>query len=153
MRDHTLTILSHPPETMMGLEGTGENRTQLTHSWCPSCSWMVYLHSPSVFQSLMLLSRDPLTIWRLSTEKATLSTSLECPMNRRVVFPVLRSHSRSVPSHDLGFRGPRQSPAPAPPRGSPRRSFWAHPESANCPSDEMTTSCTKWACPCSERSG
>ena len=36
----------------------------------------------------------------LSTEKATLSTSLLCPMKRLVVFPEFRSHSRSVPSHD-----------------------------------------------------
>merc|ERR1719258_717634 len=26
---------------------------------------MVYLHSPRVFQSLMVLSRDPETIWRV----------------------------------------------------------------------------------------
>lgn len=36
---------------------------------------MVYLHSANVFQSLMVLSRLPDTIWRLSAEKATLNTS------------------------------------------------------------------------------
>merc|ERR1719163_2048504 len=48
---------------------------------------MVYLHSPRVFQSLMVLSRDPETIWRLSAEKATERTSLSCPTKRRVVRP------------------------------------------------------------------
>lgn len=38
-------------------------------------TWMVYLHSANVFHSLIVLSRLPDTIWRLSTEKATLSTS------------------------------------------------------------------------------
>merc|ERR1719261_487865 len=85
---------------------------------------MVYLHSPRVFQSLMVLSRDPETIWRLSAEKATERTSLSCPTKRRVVRPVFRSHRRRVPSHE--------------------------PESANWPSDEITTSCTKWECPTSD---
>jgi hypothetical protein len=40
---------------------------------------------PLTNQRLMLRSRDPETIWRLSAEKATDSTSLECPMKRRVV--------------------------------------------------------------------
>merc|ERR1719265_2189508 len=61
---------------------------------------MVYLHSPRVFQSLMVLSREPETIWRLSAEKATERTSLSCPTKRRVVLPVLRSHRRSCPSHE-----------------------------------------------------
>ena len=127
VRFHTFTSLSQPPETMMGLDVTGEKRTHETHSVCPSCSWMVYLHSPSVFHSLMVLSREPETIWRLSTENATESTSLEWPTKRRVVEPELRSHRRSVPSHE--------------------------PESANWPSEEMTTSCTKCECPRSERWG
>merc|ERR1719155_8263 len=59
---------------------------------------MVYLHSPRVFQSLMVLSRE--TIWRLSAEKATERTSLSCPTKRRVVLPVLRSPRRRVPSHE-----------------------------------------------------
>ena len=39
----TLTYLSHPAETMMGLALLGENLTVETQSWCPS-SWIVYLH-------------------------------------------------------------------------------------------------------------
>merc|ERR1711879_532033 len=61
---------------------------------------MVYLHSPRVFQSLIVLS------W---------------PTNRRVVSPVFRSHRRRVPSHE--------------------------PERANWPSEEITTSSTKWPWP------
>ncbi len=60
----TLTTLSHPHDTMMGLVVTGEKRTQETHSLWPSGSPMVYLHSPRVFQSLMVLSREPDTIYR-----------------------------------------------------------------------------------------
>merc|ERR1711990_116209 len=82
---------------------------------------MVYLHSPRVFQSLMVLSREPETIWRLSAEKATERTSLSCPTKRRVVLPVLTSHKRRVPSHE--------------------------PERQNWPSDEITTSWTKWPWP------
>src|SRR5579859_4550313 len=98
-RDVTLTSLSHPAETITGLEGLGEKRTQLTHSPCPS-SVMVNLQSPSVFQSLIVLSRLPLTICLLSAEKETERTSLVCPMKRRVVLPVLRSQRRRVLSHD-----------------------------------------------------
>lgn len=47
---------------MMGLEVMGEKRTQDTHSEWPSGSPMVYLHSPRVFHSLMVLSREPDTI-------------------------------------------------------------------------------------------
>merc|ERR1712093_860375 len=82
---------------------------------------MVYLHSPRVFHSLMVLSRDQDTICLLSAEKATERTSLSCPTKRRVVRPVLRSHRRRVPSQE--------------------------PERANWPSEEMTTSCTKWPWP------
>lgn len=39
-------------------------------------TWIVYLHTPRVFHSLMDLSLDPDTICLLSAEKATLSTSL-----------------------------------------------------------------------------
>ena len=121
VRFQTLTTLSHPPDTMIGLAVTGENRTQLTHPVWASTSWIVYLHSPNVFHSLIVLSRDPDTICRLSTENATLNTSLVCPMNRLVVVPVFKSHRRRVPSHE--------------------------PDNANCPSDEITTSWTKCACP------
>jgi len=114
-RLHTLTVLSQPQETMSGLEADGEKRTQLTHSvWPSSPPPMVYLQSPSVFHSLMLLSRDPDRIWRLSWEKATERTSLVWPTKRRVVEPLLRSHRRRVPSHE--------------------------PERANWPSELTTTS-------------
>ncbi len=56
---HTLTSLSQPADTMIGLVVTGEKRTQETHSVWPSGSPMVYLHSPSVFHSLIVLSREP----------------------------------------------------------------------------------------------
>merc|ERR1719353_592891 len=40
---------------------------------------MVYLHSPRVFQSLMVLSRDPETIWRFSAVLAMAVTQPACP--------------------------------------------------------------------------
>lgn len=61
---------------------------------------MVYLHSPRVFHSLMVLSREPDTICLLSAEKATERTSFAWPTNRRVVRPDWISHNRRVPSHD-----------------------------------------------------
>lgn len=117
----TLTSLSHPADTITGFEGFGENRTQLTHSPCPS-SVMVNLQSPKVFQSLIVLSRLPLTICRLSAEKETERTSLVWPTKRRVVLPVLRSQRRRVLSHEA------------------ERAYW--------PSEEITTSWTKWLWPC-----
>merc|ERR1719383_872968 len=117
---HTLTSLSHPAETMMGLLLVGEKRTQEIHSECPS-SWMVYLQTPSVFHSLIVRSREPETICLLSAEKATLRTSFVCPTNLRVVVPIVKSQRRRVLSQD--------------------------PERANCPSDDMTTSETKWLWP------
>merc|ERR1719379_644409 len=54
---------------MRGILADGEKATQLTQSVCIS-SVMVYLHSPRVFQSLIVLSRLPDTIWRLSAENA-----------------------------------------------------------------------------------
>jgi len=53
-------------------------------------TWMVYLQTPRVFHSLMVLSRDPDTIWRLSAENATLNTSLVWPIKRRVVVPLFK---------------------------------------------------------------
>ena len=38
-KSSTLTILSHPADTMMGLLEFGENLTQDTHSVCPSSCW------------------------------------------------------------------------------------------------------------------
>ena len=84
---------------MTGFCGFGLKRTQDTHSVCP-LSVMVYLQSPSVFHSLIVLSRDPDTIWRLSAEKETERTSLVWPTNRRVVTPVESSQRRRVLSQD-----------------------------------------------------
>lgn len=47
---------------------------------------MVYLQTPSVFHSLMVLSLEPETICLLSAEKATLRTSFVWPLNILVVF-------------------------------------------------------------------
>ena len=74
-RDHTLTTLSQPADTMTGAATEGENLTHDTHSECPS-SVIVYLHSPRVFQILTVRSRLPETICLLSAEKATDRTSL-----------------------------------------------------------------------------
>lgn len=56
---------------------------------------MVYLQTPRVFQSLMVLSREPETIWRLSAEKATLKTSFEWPTNILVVWPLRKRTNRA----------------------------------------------------------
>jgi hypothetical protein len=61
----------------------------------------------------------------LSTENATDRTSFSWPTNRRVVLPLAMSHSRSSESHDA--------------------------DRAKAPSDEMTTSETKWEWPRSAR--
>ena len=53
----------------------------VSHRKIRQLTWMVYLQTPRVFHSLMVLSLDPDTICLLSAEKATLSTSLECPVN------------------------------------------------------------------------
>ena len=47
---------------------------------------IVYLQTPRVFHSLMVLSLDPETICLLSAEKATLMTSLVWPLNCLVVL-------------------------------------------------------------------
>lgn len=61
---------------------------------------MVYLQTRRVFHSLMVLSLNPETIWRLSWGKATLSKSLECPIKRLVIFPMPRSQRRSILSQE-----------------------------------------------------
>ena len=86
---------------MTGFWGFGDKRTHETHSVWP-LSVMVYLQSPRVFQSLMVRSREPETIWRLSSEKETERTSLVWPTNRRVVAPVLSSQRRRVLSQEAG---------------------------------------------------
>lgn len=68
----------------------------ITHRQGLEVTWMVYLHTPRVFQSLMVLSREPETICRLSAEKATLKTSLVWPTNRRVVAPLGKTPNRIV---------------------------------------------------------
>lgn len=80
---------------MTGLAEFGENLTVETHSVWPS-SVMLYLHSPRVFHNLMVLSLDEDTICLLSGEKQTERTSLVCPTNRLVVFPVAISQSLNV---------------------------------------------------------
>ena len=75
---------------------------------------MVNLQSPSVFHNLIVRSREPETIWRLSAEKETERTSLVWPTKRRVVAPVASSHRRRVlsqeaerayaPSEDMTWR-------------------------------------------------
>ena len=86
-----------------------------------------YLHSPRVFQSLIDLSREPETICLLSALKLTERTSEVWPTKRRVVAPVFRSQRRRVWSQDE--------------------------ERANWPSEEITTSETKWLWPCRMRLG
>ena len=53
-----------------------------------------------MFQSLAYLSPPADNIYPLSGEKATVKTSLMCPANILVVFPIRKSHSRRVLSHD-----------------------------------------------------
>merc|ERR1719401_1341063 len=115
LKFQTFTSLSHPADTMSGILAEGEKTTQLTQSVCMS-SVMVYLHSASVFHNLMVLSRLPETICRLSPEKATLNTSRAWPWKVRTVAPVFKSQSRMVLSQE--------------------------PDSANCPSEESTTLAT-----------
>src|SRR5206468_218287 len=91
--ERTLTSLSQPAETMTGFWGLGLKRTQETHSVWP-LSVMVNLQSPRVFHSLMVRSREPETIWRLSAENETDRTSLVWPTKVRVVLPVASSHRR-----------------------------------------------------------
>ena len=127
---------------------------------------MLNLHSPRVFHSLMVRSREAETICRLSAEKDTLGvsavqvkevkrrvgcsststaetadvaataatsplrsvmlthlrTSPVCPTNFLVVKPVFKSHNLKVLSQ--------------------------LDDKANCPSEEMAISETKWLCPC-----
>ncbi len=54
----------------------------------------------------MVLSREPDTIWRLSAEKATDSTSLEWPRKRRVVAPAGMEGART--SNRWAAAGQRQ---------------------------------------------
>ncbi len=84
---------------MTGFWGLGENRTQETHSVWPF-SVMVNLQSPRVFHSLIVRSREPETICRLSAEKETERTSFVWPTNRRVVLPDESSHRRRVLSQE-----------------------------------------------------
>lgn len=94
-----MTSLSQLLETMTGFWGLGLKRTHDTHSVWP-LSVMLYLQSPRVFHSLMVRSREPETIWRLSAEKETERTSLVWPTKRRVLVPVASSQRRSSLSHE-----------------------------------------------------
>lgn len=108
---------------------------------------MVYLHWARVFQSLMDLSREPETIWRLSAEKATDRTSLVCDMNWRVDWPLQRYSSLldRTSRKDFWMTYVLMSQR--------RRVLSQEPDRANWPSEEMTTSDTKWLWPVSERTG
>lgn len=89
---HTLTSLSQLADTMIGLALFGENRTQDTQPvWLSSL--IVYLQTPRVFQSLIVLSLEPDTICLLSAENATLKTSWVCPTKRRVVLQLDRERT------------------------------------------------------------
>lgn len=89
---HTLTSLSQLADTMIGLALLGENRTQDTQPvWLSSL--IVYLQTPRVFQSLIVLSLEPDTICLLSAENATLKTSWVCPTKRRVVLQLDRQRT------------------------------------------------------------
>mmetsp|Transcript_51923 Transcript_51923/g.121097 ORF Transcript_51923/g.121097 Transcript_51923/m.121097 type:complete len:211 (-) Transcript_51923:82-714(-) len=121
LRFHTFTNLSQPADTIKGILADGEKPTELTQSVCMS-SIIVYLHSAKVFHSLMVLSRLPDTICRLSPEKATLFTSLVWPLKVRTVAPVFKSHRRMVLSHE------------------PDRAYW--------PSEDSTQLATHSPCPC-----
>jgi hypothetical protein len=48
----------------------------------------------------MVLSAPAEIIYLLSAEKATVKTSLVCPLNYLVVLPDLKSHNLKVLSHD-----------------------------------------------------
>ena len=76
---------------------------------------------------MIVLSREPETICLLSALKLTDKTSDLWPTKRRVVRPVLRSQRRRVWSQEE--------------------------ERANWPSEEMTTSETKWLWPWRMRFG
>jgi len=117
-----LTTLSQPQETITWFSMFGENLTQLTHSLWPFWdSSKTNLLSPKVFQRMMLLSREPETIWRLSAEKETERTSPLWPMNLLEVVPSFKFQRRRVLSQEA--------------------------EIANSPSVEITTSWTKWLWP------
>ena len=88
----------------MGLLPWGEKQTQDTRSERLS-SRTVYLHAPRIFPSLMVLSQEPETMWQLSEGKATLSTSLVCPTNLRVVVPIVRSQRRGGREAPRSLRG------------------------------------------------
>merc|ERR1711904_221024 len=121
LRSHNMATPSLPPDAHR--EPSGETVTALMYPVWPTR--LVRSLQLDSCHTLTSLSQPPDTMsgWEALGEKATERTSLSCPTKRRVVRPVLRSHRRSVPSHD--------------------------PDSANWPSEEMTTSCTK--CPCPRR--
>jgi hypothetical protein len=60
----------------------------------------VNLLSASVFHNLIPLSAPAEMIYLLSEEKATVNTSLVCPLNNLLVVPVLKSQSLRVLSQD-----------------------------------------------------
>lgn len=146
---------------------------------------MVYLQTPRVFQSLMVLSREPETIWRLSAENATLKTSFVWPTNALVVWPLKKIKHQAqhrwwwklvqwhkkvitkgtwaksklwmstcyVEQQIISFQHVFCTSTTYVLRSHRRRVESQAPDRANCPSDEMTTSLTKWEWPVRERWG
>ena len=101
-RRHTLTWRSQPADTMSGLLTTGEKRTQDTHSVWPSGSPMVYLHSPSVFHSLIVLSRAPDTI--CARTSAAHKRSEKCSFASAVPAMITIFHTLTLLSRNTGKR-------------------------------------------------
>ena len=132
-------------------------------------TWMVYLHTPSVFHSLIVLSLDPETICRLSAEKATLKTSLVCPTNLLVVTPsrgrkdIVMSNHHACWGQEERTGGMKGQMGEMGGRNEGGKRDWpvlrSHslkvasqlPDKANWPSEEITTSDTKWLWPLSAR--
>ena len=94
-----------------------------THEIQSSPFSMVSLHSPSVFQTLKVLSREPVMICLLSGEKVTERRSFLWPVRVSTEVPLTKFQSLAVPSHEA--------------------------VSANWPSTDRQTSSTKWEWPVS----
>ena len=95
----TLIVPSHEAVARTGFLVSGENLTQLTQSVWAS-SWTVYLHCPTVFQILIVLSILPEAICLLSAENEHDKTSFSWSTKVTVLFPLSKSHNLSVLSHE-----------------------------------------------------
>jgi hypothetical protein len=147
---------------MIGLVVTGEKRTQDTHSVWPSGSPIVYLHSPMVFHSLIVLSREPDTICK-QTMRQSSSCRLLCtpacmtaPSQGGVAMGLqwhgmyqrtcLLSMEKATERTSLLWPRNRRVVCPVC-KSHKRRVPSQDPERANWPSEEITTSWTKCECP------